>query len=69
MIHEFLLDDQLTAPLTAALFAVHMLVMTENGRAYSGTEIKGWLEAAGFTEVEVCKVSDDTGVVEGRKKC
>jgi hypothetical protein len=48
MVHEFLLDEDKTAPMTAALFAVHMLVMTEGGRAYSRSEIAGWIDRAGF---------------------
>jgi len=67
MVHEFLLDDNRVQPLTAALFAVHMLVMTAGGRAYSGTEIAGWMRDCGLAAVEVRKVSDDTGVVLGRK--
>lgn len=67
MVHEFLLDDNRAQPLTAALFAVHMLVMTAGGRAYSGTEIAGWMRDCGLAAIEVRKVSDDTGVVLGRK--
>ncbi len=66
-VHEFLLDDSRAQPLSAALFAVHMLVMTAGGRAYSGTEISGWMREAGLIDTEVCRVSDDTGVVQGRK--
>jgi SAM-dependent methyltransferase len=67
MVHEFLLDDNRTQPLPAALFAVHMLVMTAGGRAYSGREIADWMRACGLTAVEVRRVSDDTGVVLGCK--
>ena len=66
-IHEFLLDDSRTQPLTAALFAVHMLVMTAAGRTYSGPEVAGWLREQGLVDIEVRQVSDDTGVVQGRK--
>jgi ubiquinone/menaquinone biosynthesis C-methylase UbiE len=68
-VHEFLLDDSLTRPLTAALFAVHMLVMTAAGRAYSGSEIAEWLRQSGLVDVEIRKVSEDTGVVQGRRHC
>jgi hypothetical protein len=44
-----------------------MLVMTAGGRAYSGTEISGWMREAGLVDTETCRVSDDTGVVQGRK--
>lgn len=66
-VHEFLLDESRAHPLTAALFAVHMLVMTAGGRAYGGDEIAGWMAASGLVDIEVRKVSDDTGVVQGRK--
>ncbi|NIQ93334.1 MAG: methyltransferase domain-containing protein [Desulfuromonadales bacterium] len=66
-VHEFLLRDDKTGPLGPALFALHMLVMTQNGRAYSGAEIASWMAERGFSSVEVRQVSDDTGVVVGRK--
>jgi hypothetical protein len=67
MVHEFLLDEEKTSPMNAALFAVHMLVMTEGGRSYSGSEIAGWMAEQGFENPHALKVSDDTGVVVGRK--
>jgi SAM-dependent methyltransferase len=67
LVHEFLLDDSHARPLTAALFAVHMLVMTADGRAYSGSEIAGWMQACGLVDIEILKVSDDTGVVMAQK--
>jgi ubiquinone/menaquinone biosynthesis C-methylase UbiE len=66
-VHEFLLDGSRTQPLTAALFAMHMLVMTAGGRAYGGDEIAGWMKEAGLVDIAVRKVSDDTGVVQGRR--
>lgn len=66
-VHEFLLDEAKASPLHAALFAVHMLVMTPGGRAYSGAEIGGWMAEQGFGGIEVHKVSDDTAVVLARK--
>jgi hypothetical protein len=44
-----------------------MLVMTAGGRAYSGMEIAGWMREEGLADIEIRKVSDDTGVVQGRK--
>jgi hypothetical protein len=51
----------------ASIFAIHMLVMTEGGRTYSGSEIGGWMEEAGFVEIEIKKVSPDTAMVVGKK--
>ena len=49
-IAEFLVNDERTAPPIGLLFAVNMLVNTENGGTYSTNEINGWLEEAGFRE-------------------
>lgn len=67
VVHEFLLDEEKTSPPSAALFAVHMLVMTEGGRAYSGGEIRAWMAEVGFAQSEVRRVSEETAVVLARK--
>ena len=66
LIHEFLLADDCAGPPQAALFAVHMLVMTAGGRAYSGTEISDWLVGLGFTEVAVTAAGPETAIVSAR---
>ena len=67
MVHEFLLDDNKTSPVMASIFAVHMLVMTEGGRTYSGAELSAWMQEVGFSDITVERVSDDTAVVTGHK--
>lgn len=67
LVHEFFLDDNRAAPLRPAIFSVHMLVMTEGGRAYSRGEVAEWLREIGFQGVEALQVSEDTGLVVGRK--
>jgi hypothetical protein len=47
-IAEFLVNDERTAPPLGLLFAVNMLVNTENGGTYSEKEIGAWLRDAGF---------------------
>ncbi len=64
-VHEFLVEESGTAPLHAALFAVHMLVMTSGGRTYRAGEIGAWLAEAGLGSIDSRRVSDDTGVVSG----
>jgi len=66
MIHEFLLDDDCAGPPQAALFAVHMLVMTAGGRAYSGAEIVKWLAELGFVDVRIEVAGPETRIVSGR---
>jgi ubiquinone/menaquinone biosynthesis C-methylase UbiE len=47
-IAEFLVNAERTGPPVGLIFAVNMLVNSENGDTYSFEEIRQWLEAAGF---------------------
>ncbi len=47
-IHDHFLDPDRTAPPPAALFGVHMLVVTERGRAYALEEVDAWARQAGL---------------------
>ena len=47
-IAEFLVDDARTAPPMGLIFAVNMLVATEEGDTFSFGEIAAWLIEAGF---------------------
>jgi len=67
LIRDFLVSDDHTQPLSAALFAVNMLVNTENGNCYSGAEIESWLREAGLGEIEVVELENDSAVVQGWK--
>jgi hypothetical protein len=55
-IMEFLVNRDRTDPLVGLLFAVNMLVNTENGDTYSFEEISGWLREAGFVKPRLLKV-------------
>ena len=55
-IMEFLVNDDRTDPLVGLLFAVNMLVNTEEGDTFSFEEISGWLREAGFTKPRLLKV-------------
>jgi ubiquinone/menaquinone biosynthesis C-methylase UbiE len=68
IIHDFLISEERTAPVRSALFAVHMAVATEEGRAYTPAEIMNWLQAAGFINVGWKQVSDHNMLVEGTKQ-
>lgn len=51
MLHEILIDDDGTGPLVAAAFSMLMLLGTR-GRQYTFAELRGFLEGAGFVDVE-----------------
>ena len=50
LLHEMLMDDDGCGPLTTACFSMLMLLGTR-GRQYTFTELRGFLEAAGFVDV------------------
>jgi ubiquinone/menaquinone biosynthesis C-methylase UbiE len=50
-IAEILVDADRTAPLPALIFAVNMLVNSNQGDTFSLEEIAGWLREAGFAQV------------------
>ena len=57
-IQEFLVNEERTGPPMGLIFAVNMLVATENGDTFSFEEISGWLREAGF---ENCRLQDSPG--------
>jgi ubiquinone/menaquinone biosynthesis C-methylase UbiE len=47
-VQEFLVDHERTSPAMGLMFAVNMLVATDEGDTWSFEEIAGWLRDAGF---------------------
>ncbi len=60
-VQEFLLSEGKTSPPGPAFFSVHMVAVTEGGRAYTAKEVAGMLRSAGFRSV-VCERPDARGV-------
>jgi (2Fe-2S) ferredoxin/predicted O-methyltransferase YrrM len=55
VIQDFILEPDKTAPKSAALFSLNMLVGTEHGASYSEPEYAVWMREAGFANVaRVC---------------
>jgi ubiquinone/menaquinone biosynthesis C-methylase UbiE len=55
-IMEFLVNKDRTDPVIGLLFAVNMLINTEEGDTFSFEEISGWLREAGFKNPRLLKV-------------
>ncbi len=70
IIHDFILEDQKDRPLFPALFSLNMLLGTDQGRAYSQSEIIGMLNSVGIAEVRRTDFSGPTesGILIGRKR-
>lgn len=68
VIQDFILEADKTAPKTAALFALNMLVGTEAGSSYSEEEYTAWLREAGFQEVQRVRLLGPTGLMVGVRR-
>lgn len=68
VIQDFILDSDRTSPRSAALFAINMLVGTQEGNTYTGDEYESWLRHAGFDDVRHVNLPGPTGLVIGRRK-
>ncbi len=67
VVSEGLLDDDGTSPMRAVLFSLNMLVNTGDGQSYSGVEIIGLMESAGFVQPEVVDMGASGSLVIGTK--
>ncbi len=67
LIHEFLLNDTHDGPLFPSLFALNMLVNTEEGRSYSEGEVRDMLGKAGVHDIRRLpfKSPNDSGIICG----
>jgi ubiquinone/menaquinone biosynthesis C-methylase UbiE len=67
VIAEFLVNADRTAPVSALIFAVNMLVMTDNGDTYSFEEISEWLRDAGFVDPRLLDVPGPSPLILATK--
>src|SRR5690606_19044402 len=51
LIAEFVPDDDRRGPVMPLLFALHMLVLTDDGDAFTFADYRRWLSQAGFEDV------------------
>lgn len=56
-VRDFLMESDKTSPLFGAIFALNMLVSTQNGSSWSRAEYSDWLQEAGFAEPELVEVA------------
>jgi 2-polyprenyl-3-methyl-5-hydroxy-6-metoxy-1,4-benzoquinol methylase len=67
-IRDFFLNQDKSGPLIGALFAVNMLVNTENGNAYTAQEMQEWLLAAGFYKIKMKNLEGRMALLECYRK-
>lgn len=66
-IAEIIPNDERTGPAHALIFAVNMLVHTENGDTFSFAELSTWLTEAGFTNLRRLDVPGPSPLVLAEK--
>lgn len=67
-IAEFLVNDDRRGPVNALLFAVNMLVNTQQGSTYSFEEIGGWLREAGFVNARTLEAPGPSPLILATKR-
>jgi (2Fe-2S) ferredoxin/2-polyprenyl-3-methyl-5-hydroxy-6-metoxy-1,4-benzoquinol methylase len=67
-IQDFILEADKTAPKTAALFALNMLVGTQAGSSYSEEEYSRWLREAGFQDIRRIRLPGPSGLMLGTRQ-
>ena len=66
-IAEFLVDDARTGPPVVLMFAVNMLVNTDEGDTWSFGEIAGWLRDAGFRDPRTIEAPGPSPLILAKK--
>jgi (2Fe-2S) ferredoxin/ubiquinone/menaquinone biosynthesis C-methylase UbiE len=67
VVQDFILEEDKTAPKSAALFSLNMLVGTVAGSSYSGEEYADWLGRAGFRKVSRVRLPGPSGLMIGTR--
>lgn len=68
VIQDFIMDEDRVNPPPGSFFSLNMLVATESGDTYTGSEVKAWLEEAGFTGIKRKNTKFGTTLIIGKKR-
>lgn len=66
-IAEWLINEDRTGPINATIFAVNMLVNSEEGDTYSFAEISDWLTEAGFIDARTVEAPGPSPLILATK--
>jgi hypothetical protein len=61
------MDEDRTAPTSGAIFALNMLVATETGDTHTESEVREWMERAGFSHIHRKDTTFETALMIGTK--
>lgn len=66
VIQDFIVDENRTSPPGAVLFALNMLVGTRSGDTYTESEVRSWMEEAGFSQATRMDTAAGSALICGR---
>lgn len=66
-VHDHFLNEDMTSPLSAALFSAHMLAVTKGGRAYGFSEVEKWMWQNGLEVTGRIDYGAPSRILLGRK--
>lgn len=67
LVAEFIANDLRTGPEIPLMFAINMLLFTEQGDVFTGKELKRWLNLVGFKKISSQAVQYPTAVIVATK--
>jgi 2-polyprenyl-3-methyl-5-hydroxy-6-metoxy-1,4-benzoquinol methylase len=62
---DYIMNDDRTIPLAGAIFAINMLVGTDEGTTYTEKEIIEWMTSAGVNNFELINAGEGNGLLIG----
>jgi ubiquinone/menaquinone biosynthesis C-methylase UbiE len=65
---DYIMNDDRTSPAAGAYFSLNMLVGTREGDTFTESEVRSWMEEAGFKKISKKKTSFGTDLITGIKK-
>jgi ubiquinone/menaquinone biosynthesis C-methylase UbiE len=68
IIQDFIMDEDRVNPPFGAFFALNMLAVTRSGDTYTESEVRAWLEEAGFEKIARKDTETGTSLIMGRKR-
>lgn len=68
VIQDFIMGEDRVNPPFGSFFALNMLVATESGDTYTGSEVRAWLNEAGFMDIRRKNTKFGTALIIGKKR-
>ena len=68
LVVDYIMNDDRTSPAAGAYFSLNMLVGTREGDTFTESEVRSWMEEAGFKKISKTKTQFGTELLTGMKR-